>query len=164
MRGLPQKQAYETVLRDGLTADSYDPAGLYFGTRSGQLFGSRDEGKNWQKIHDSLPSIVCVRTAIIEDGTIMPIRASKEPEPSPSRSKSASRAGIAFARGTVSDALTALWTVHPGVRDRVVNEQGQVRRHINIFIGNENIRDTGGLASPVSDDTQISIVPAVSGG
>jgi len=78
MRGLPQKQAYETVLRDAMTADSYDPAGLYFGTRSGQLFGSNDEGKTWNKIHDSLPSIVCVRCAMIEDGSTMPVRSAKE--------------------------------------------------------------------------------------
>jgi molybdopterin converting factor small subunit len=53
---------------------------------------------------------------------------------------------------------------YPGIRDRVVNEQGQVRQHINIFIGNENIRYTGGLASPLSEGSEISIVPAVSGG
>jgi len=74
------------------------------------------------------------------------------------------RIEISLARGTVADALTALWTLHPGVRDRVVNEQGQVRQHINIFIGNENIRYTGGLATPVCEGFEISIVPAVSGG
>jgi len=37
MRGLPQKRAYETVLRDAMTADSFDPVGIYFGTRSGQI-------------------------------------------------------------------------------------------------------------------------------
>jgi serine/threonine protein kinase len=67
MRGLPQKRAYETVLRDALTADALDPVGIYFGTRSGQLFGSRDEGRTWQKILESLPSVVCVRNAIVED-------------------------------------------------------------------------------------------------
>ena len=50
MRGLPQKRAYETVLRDAMTADSFDPVGIYFGTRSGQIFGSRDEGRTWQRI------------------------------------------------------------------------------------------------------------------
>jgi len=50
MRGLPQKRAYETVLRDAMTADSLDPHGLYFGTRSGQLYGSCDEGKTWTRI------------------------------------------------------------------------------------------------------------------
>jgi len=65
---------------------------------------------------------------------------------------------------TLGDALSALWTLYPGVRDRIATEQGQVREHINIFIGDENVRYTGGLASPVSDGSEISIVPAVSGG
>ncbi len=65
---------------------------------------------------------------------------------------------------TLTDALTALWAIYPGVRDRVLTEQGQVRQHINIFIGNENIRYIGGLASPVAAGSEISIVPAVSGG
>ena len=71
---------------------------------------------------------------------------------------------IAFSIGTVADAFTLLWTLHPGLRDRVVNEQGQVRQHINIFVGNENIRYTGGLTSQVADGSEISTVPAVSGG
>lgn len=66
--------------------------------------------------------------------------------------------------GTVADSLSALWRTYPGVRDRVVNEQDQVRQHINIFVGNENIRYTGGLATRVPDGSSISIVPAVSGG
>jgi hypothetical protein len=65
-RGLPQKSAYETVLRDGMGVDALDPMGIYFGTRSGQLFGSSDEGRNWTKIHDGLPAIVCVRCAVLE--------------------------------------------------------------------------------------------------
>ena len=43
--GLPQENAFETVLRDSLAADSLDPAGVYFGTRSGKVFGSNDEGQ-----------------------------------------------------------------------------------------------------------------------
>jgi molybdopterin converting factor small subunit len=65
---------------------------------------------------------------------------------------------------TLAEALSALWILYPGVRDRIVTEQGQVREHINIFIGNENSRYTGGLASPITAGTEISIVPAVSGG
>jgi photosystem II stability/assembly factor-like uncharacterized protein len=65
-RGLPQKGAYETVLRDAFSADSLDPAGLYFGTRSGKLFQSRDEGKSWKKILEGLPQIVCVKVAVIQ--------------------------------------------------------------------------------------------------
>jgi len=86
-RGLPQKQAYETVLRDAMTMDSLDPAGIYFGTRSGQLFGSRDEGRTWNKILEGLPAIVCVRSAFIEDGFGHSIAAPRiAPQaPSPSR-------------------------------------------------------------------------------
>jgi sulfur-carrier protein len=62
------------------------------------------------------------------------------------------------------DALQALWVSYPGLRDRVATEQGQIREHINIFIGNENVRYTGGLASPVSAESEISIVPAITGG
>jgi len=61
-KGLPQKGAYENVLRDALTADSLDSAGIYFGTRSGKLYGSRDEGRTWTEIANALPPIVCVKT------------------------------------------------------------------------------------------------------
>jgi hypothetical protein len=63
--GLPQSGAYETVLRDALVSDSLDPAGVYFGTRSGKLFGSSDEGESWHEIADGLPPVVCVKTATL---------------------------------------------------------------------------------------------------
>ena len=71
---------------------------------------------------------------------------------------------IAQSPATLAEALSALWTLHPGVRDRIATEQGQVREHINIFVGDENMRYTGGLATPVRAGCEISIVPAVSGG
>lgn len=64
-RGLPQKGAYETVLRDAMNTDGLDPAGIYFGTRSGQLFGSTDEGKTWKMILSGLPAVVCVKSVVI---------------------------------------------------------------------------------------------------
>ncbi len=65
---------------------------------------------------------------------------------------------------TLADALSMLWALYPGLRDRIADEQGQIRQHINIFIGDEHVRYMGGLASPISDGCDISIVPAVSGG
>jgi photosystem II stability/assembly factor-like uncharacterized protein len=62
-RGLPQNEAFETVVRDALAVDSLDPVGVYFGTRSGKLFGSTDEGKKWSTLLDGLPPIVSVKTA-----------------------------------------------------------------------------------------------------
>ena len=63
--GLPQERAFESVLRDGLTADTREPAGIYFGTRSGKLFASSDNGERWKEIADSLPSICCVKAAVV---------------------------------------------------------------------------------------------------
>jgi photosystem II stability/assembly factor-like uncharacterized protein len=64
-RGLPQKNAWETVLRDCLTTDENTPAGVYFGTRSGKLFASRDAGTSWRCIAEGLPPITCVKAARI---------------------------------------------------------------------------------------------------
>ena len=68
------------------------------------------------------------------------------------------------APATVREALESLWKVHPGLRDRIVDEQGEVRQHINVFVGNECIRFTGGLSTSVPDGAELMIVPAVSGG
>jgi molybdopterin converting factor small subunit len=65
---------------------------------------------------------------------------------------------------TLADALSALCAAFPAVRDRIATEQGQIREHINVFIGAEDIRYTGGLMSPVPPGAEISIIPAVSGG
>lgn len=66
-KGLPQKDAYETVLRDALTADTHKKAGVYFGTRSGKLYASADEGGKWTPIAEALPPIVCVKAAVVGD-------------------------------------------------------------------------------------------------
>ena len=62
--GLPQHDAYETVLRDSLTTDD-GTAGVYFGTRSGKLYASADDGESWSQLHDGLPPVVCVKAAVI---------------------------------------------------------------------------------------------------
>jgi photosystem II stability/assembly factor-like uncharacterized protein len=64
--GLPQENAMETVLRDGLSADHLQPTGMYFGTRSGKLFGSADSGESWNAILESLPPVVCVKAAQVQ--------------------------------------------------------------------------------------------------
>jgi len=63
--GLPQENAFETILRDGMSSDGLNPTGLYFGTRNGKLFGSNDAGESWQAIAEGLPPIVCVKTSVI---------------------------------------------------------------------------------------------------
>src|SRR5436305_25977 len=71
--GLPHKDAMETVLRDALATDTCDPAGVYFGTRSGKVYGSSDNGKSWKVIMEGLPAVVCVKAAWVGDnGTDSP--------------------------------------------------------------------------------------------
>ncbi len=65
---------------------------------------------------------------------------------------------------TVREAITRLGEAYPGVLQRILDEQGRVREHINIFVGDESIRVTGGLATPILDGSEILIIPAVSGG
>src|SRR5215469_6491802 len=90
-RGLPQKGAYETVLRDAMTIDSLDPIGVYFGTRSGQLYASTDEGKSWRKILDGLPAVVCVKHAVVADSSAVPRPKRKPAAAPPPPSKRATR-------------------------------------------------------------------------
>ena len=63
--GLPQGDAWITVLRDGFTADVLDPAGLYLGTRTGEVFGSPDAGESWRELARHLPPVLCVKTAVL---------------------------------------------------------------------------------------------------
>ncbi len=65
---------------------------------------------------------------------------------------------------TVGDALNQLWRAHEGLRDRVVTEQGHVRPHVNVFVNSEVVRREEVLQSAISGDTEICIMPAVSGG
>lgn len=65
---------------------------------------------------------------------------------------------------TVQEALSAVGKQWPGVLDRVMTEQGAVREHVNVFVGEDSIRFANGLATPVDDGDTIMIVAAVSGG
>ena len=65
-RGLPQEDAHVGVLREGMAIDAYDQPGLYFGTSTGQLFASADEGDSWTEIASYLPGIASVEVAIVD--------------------------------------------------------------------------------------------------
>lgn len=64
--GLPQKEAYFGVLRQAMATDTLDPAGIYFGTSSGSLYVSADEGEGWTRIAEHLPMITSVETISVE--------------------------------------------------------------------------------------------------
>ena len=63
--GLPQQDAFVGVYREGMAMDSQKPAGIYFGTNTGKLFGSADEGDSWNLLADNLPPVYSVSTAVV---------------------------------------------------------------------------------------------------
>ncbi len=63
--GLPQDNAFVSVLRDGFTADALDPTGLYLGTRTGEVFASADAGEAWSELARHLPPVLCVKAAVL---------------------------------------------------------------------------------------------------
>ena len=64
--GLPQENAYIGVLRQALATDPLEPAGVYFGTSSGALYASADEGESWTCIAEHLPTISSVETLVVD--------------------------------------------------------------------------------------------------
>jgi molybdopterin synthase sulfur carrier subunit len=70
------------------------------------------------------------------------------------------------ARGmdTVGAALDALRAAHPAVYDRLITERRELRPHVNVFVGREDIRWSGGLGTPLADGSEVVILPSVSGG
>jgi molybdopterin synthase sulfur carrier subunit len=76
-----------------------------------------------------------------------------------------SGAGEVTAEGsTLREVLDNLETSFPGIRDRILDEQGALRRFVNVYVGDDDVRFIGGLDAEVPDGTRISIIPAVAGG
>jgi sulfur-carrier protein len=65
---------------------------------------------------------------------------------------------------TAGEALKALDDLHPGLAERLFDDSGALRRFVNVFVAEEDIRFADGLATPVSEGETVSIVPAVAGG
>ena len=68
------------------------------------------------------------------------------------------------APATVRDALDVLRARYPGVYDRVMTEQNEIRPHVSLFVGEESVAWCGGLAAPLAEGGELFIIPAVSGG
>jgi molybdopterin synthase sulfur carrier subunit len=64
----------------------------------------------------------------------------------------------------VRGALAALFAAHPELRDRITNETGDVRVHVNVFVDGEEIKFTGGLSTPLRERAELHVMPAASGG
>ena len=64
----------------------------------------------------------------------------------------------------MADVLKALDAAHPGFGERLFDDQGELRRFVNVFVADEDIRFLDGVNTPIADGTTVSIVPAVAGG
>jgi molybdopterin synthase sulfur carrier subunit len=65
---------------------------------------------------------------------------------------------------TLAACITHLETAYPGIRERVMDESGELRRFVNIYLNGDDVRFEQGLATTIKDGDEISIVPAVAGG
>ncbi len=65
---------------------------------------------------------------------------------------------------TLSDVLDDLEASYSGIRARILDDNGQLRRFVNVYVGNDDVRFLDDLATPTPDGTQVSVIPAVAGG
>ena len=66
--------------------------------------------------------------------------------------------------GTLQEALDALEAAAPGIRTRILDDNGQLRRVVNVYVDDEDVRFSDGLNTPVAETSSIAVIPAVAGG
>ena len=84
--------------------------------------------------------------------------------PTQLRELSGGASEVSVEGATVADVLAALDAGHPGFRDRLFDESGKLRRFVNVFVADEDVRFLDGLDTKVAEGQTVSIVPAVAGG
>lgn len=84
--------------------------------------------------------------------------------PTPLRNLTAGQAQLDVEAGDVRTILAELDAQHPGLRDRLLDDRGDLRRFVNVFVRDEDVRFQQGLDTPVSATDTVSIIPAVAGG
>ncbi len=84
--------------------------------------------------------------------------------PTQLRTLSAGSAEVSVDGATVGEVLAALETAHPGFNARLFDDAGALRRFVNVFVADEDVRFLQGLDTPVKPGQTLSIVPAVAGG
>ena len=66
--------------------------------------------------------------------------------------------------GTLAEVLDDLDSNHSGIKGRIVDETGELRRFVNVYVGNDDVRFLDNLSTPTPDGSQVSVIPAVAGG
>jgi len=84
--------------------------------------------------------------------------------PTTLRTLTAGESEVAVEGATVSEVLDSLESAHPGFKERILDSDGALRRFVNVFVSDDDVRFIDGLSSVVPDGETVSIVPAVAGG
>jgi molybdopterin synthase sulfur carrier subunit len=84
--------------------------------------------------------------------------------PTPLRKFTQGKDEVSIGGASVRELLANLETAHPGIREKICDETGAVRRFVNVFVADEDIRFLDNLDTAVKDGDEVSIVPAIAGG
>lgn len=84
--------------------------------------------------------------------------------PTPLQKLTNDQASLQLDAGNVKELIDALEQSCPGIKARICNEQGELRRFLNVYVNSEDIRFLEGIQTPLNDKDEVSIVPAVAGG
>ncbi len=84
--------------------------------------------------------------------------------PTPLRRMTDGEGVVEVGGGDLRGVLAELEAAHPGIAERILDERGELRRFVNVFVRDEDVRSLQGLDTPVGDGDTVSIVPAVAGG
>ncbi len=84
--------------------------------------------------------------------------------PTPLRKLTNNEEVVEVEAGTIGDAITELQSRYPGIKERLVDDKGEVRRFVNVYVNEEDIRFLQNQQTPLKDGDEISIIPAIAGG
>lgn len=84
--------------------------------------------------------------------------------PAPLRRYTGGEAKVNVSGTTVAELIGNLDSAYPGIRDRIVENDGEIRRFVNVFVNGDNVRKLDGIATPIKDGDEVGIVPAMAGG
>ncbi len=84
--------------------------------------------------------------------------------PTPLRTLTKGQGEVQAAAGTVAEMIDTLNGAHPGIKDRLCDDKGELRRFVNIYVNEEDIRFLSGKDTTLKDGDEVSIVPAIAGG
>ncbi len=84
--------------------------------------------------------------------------------PTPLQSVTKGEKEIAVDAKTIAEVITALEKLYPGIKERLMDESGEIRRFVNVYVNDEDVRFLEGLSTKVKDGDDVSVIPAVAGG